>query len=322
MLPSDLYVSIQPNKIIFKPRALYKIMGLLFFVMIIAISFIMLKGYAIMALPYISLVALAGGLLLFLIGFRKIIIDEMERVIYVQSFVGKKKVFDLDEVQLMYVNDVSFGTSVNGYFKLTPKENSYVKGLKLHPNIGRNTKYYKPLEEAINKLRSWLDESPAMTSITLNPVVPIGRYFIQKGDVYVSKKFKFFTLFMSILFIAFAVYIILNMELKSIKEYLYIIVFSFLGIYYFGLWNSQVKIDLRNKKIAVTGFFGINTKMFPFADLANITTIRHLYLNLHNGTDIVLQLKNNKQIVAFSRIWKAKKIKEIIDESKAIIEMT
>ncbi len=315
------YFVIEQGRIVFSPRLILKYCVLIGLPVFICCSLLFLNsGFFGKILLIFAVTGFLVTLPLYLISCNKVIIDGINNAVYRTSVFGSKKIYDLQDVKLDYVQDLSFGTANNGYFKLTPIENPYGKGIPLHNALGIKSKPYREVKEIAVP---YVEKLLAGTTLNATRATPVNtgefKHFKTEGTTYVSKRYKIFYLCLGLLFIGASAYWLIEGLGFGNKDIWYAVVIGVVGIYYISMWNERVIIDTTTATLTTSFFLGLKKERLLLNNIVGFTTLRHLAYGLHNGTDIIATLNNKKNVSIFNRIGSAKRLNGVMNELRIIL---
>ena len=145
------------------------------------------------------------------------------------------------------------------------------------------------------------------------------KYFTSIGKIHRSRRIGYVSLFFSVVLFMFTLsivyYAIQNDNLSKNWYWLFSLFGTFVNL---RLYAQQFEIDIRKSTI-VKSYFGIFKTEFSISNIENFEIIKHLYLFIHNGTDIVVVLNNDKKIKILERVRKTKNATKIIGEMELIL---
>ena len=150
------------------------------------------------------------------------------------------------------------------------------------------------------------------------------KYFTQDGSRFTSKRIGYFALFLSLfwLFMAIAV-LTLGIRGGNVfgeKNWYWII-----GLIAFciqvRIFAQQMTIDCAVGTISKS-YFGLFKRQISIAEIQKFEILRHLAIGLHNGSDIIVVIKDNKRIKLLERIGRTKNVEPILKEIQQLIQLS
>lgn len=321
MLLKIKYFQINSDKIIFYPRIPIQKIGIVFFVISMAMSLLFLgEFFWQMFWSLFVLGAFMSGLIYF-IGSKKIIIDAKEKKVFVKIPLLTLKTFRFDEVELAYVNDISFGGKTdNGFYKFKINQDPYAKGIPLHFSLRNSSQYFKSIQEiAIPKVENLLQDEIKTEQKTSQRSFGLYKQFEQRGNLFISKRHKWFYFFLGFAFIGISIFLFSLDGFKLGSKTYQFVIFFLLGLLFISNWTERIFVDKKAKELEIRKYFNLKKEKVPLSEIKQITTLRHLAYGMHNGTDILLNLNNGKEILLLTCVGNSRKIKEIIDELNEIL---
>jgi hypothetical protein len=317
---------IEPGTLTLYPKRNLRIVGLIFFVLIVGFIFFLsrsLQGYSSgFTFGYYGFLLLVPLLLIF-IAETKVIFDGNSRKLYKKiGFlpIGSIPFDDIASVQAYEI----LGSGYN--YRLFKKSNRHGKGLIVSSGYSKATN--------VNLIQFQQEVLPKIDELVFAnaPVIPKQtiydfQFFKEEGGVYLLRDNKIGSLIIGLILIGITVAILLNPDFLthegSIQKILLTYFPAVIGLALLFAATSNIRFDKAQRKIIRSTFAGRVIKEYPFDHLIRFQIIRKTTNFIYSGTEvraeIELPAKNKVTTLILKNFTGTKKIDRFIDEANTIL---
>lgn len=273
----------------------------------------------------ISLAVILFVLALF--GNTKIVFDNEEQVVQKKLF-GFLPVTSIPFEKLEGINIVRNNTG--GYnFKVFKKNDKFGKGMIVSCGYSKDTDANALgfTQEVIQAVHIWLDQVPQSDTTIKKTIEDYTFYHVNQTE-YTVKKSKIIFIISGLLFVAFAVYALMDETVmpnaKPLMKYAIIA-----GSFLFGLFVilgafTKIVFDTADKVVRSVSPIGLRNREYAFADFDGFQVIRKSTNMIYSGTDVQIYFRENNNKKAGMLILKSfvgtKKIDQFLEETGNIMK--
>lgn len=262
-----------------------------------------------------------------LFGNTKIVFDNEEQVMQKKLF-GFLQVAAIPFEKLEGINIVR--NNVGGYnFQAFKKNNKFGKGLVVSCGYSKDTDANALgfTQEVIQAVHTWLDQVPQSDNTIKKPIQDYTFYHVNQTE-YVVKKSKVFLIVTGLLFVAFAVYALINETVmpnaKPLMKYAIIAGSFLLGLFAILGAFTKIVFDTAAKVVRTVSPIGLRNREYAFADFDGFQVIRKSTNMIYSGTDVQIYFRENNNKKAGMLVLKSfigtKKIDLFLEETGNIMK--
>lgn len=272
---------------------------------------------------------LLPGILLFLLGYTRIVFDDNDHNMkrYLFGFI-KNRTVNYDDIAAIE----SYGGNAGLNYRVFLKENRHGKGISISSNYKSESDPAAMVfrRELIPLLEQKIKAGSSISS--LSPTAPRYvtdfSYYKQAGSIYVVKEPKIMSVILGIIFIGFGVSAIASgagsHNTKASDAFLITYFPVILGTIFLLTCLNKTILDKAERKIIQSYLGGIYKKEYYFGDFRRYLIVRKTTNLVYSGTDVRMELlpadKAKTITITIRNFNKTRKIERFIEETNTIMD--
>ena len=262
-----------------------------------------------------------------LFGNTTIVFDNEGQVMQKKLF-GFLPVASIPFEKLEGINIVRNNTG--GYnFKAFKKNDKFGKGMVVSCGYSKDTDTNALgfTQEVIQAIHIWLDQVPQSDNTIKKPIGEYTFYHVDQTE-YIVKKSKIIFILSGLLFVAFAVWALMDetvmQNAKPLMKYAIIAASFLFGLFVILGAFTKIVFDTAAKVVRTVSPIGLRNREYAFADFDGFQVIRKSTNMIYSGTDVQIYFRENNNKKAGMLILKSfigtKKIDLFLEETGNIMK--